>query len=785
MLHRIVLVAMILALGATSAPAQNTAPTISSIADQTAEQGVASAAFAFTVDDAQTAAGNLLVLANSSNQALVPDSGIVLGGSGADRTITITPAANQTGACVITVTVSDGQLSASSAFNLVVTLPSQLFIAYLHPQPSAITTASGSATLRLAGDEQSATIFVQYNNLSSPKASMHISGPADPNTNGSAGIIFDMDIPPQGDGSYLWVFPTDATQRQQTVGWIKNGQTYLNVNTSNYPNGEIKGFFSPADGSITFTKPAPVPAASPGPPTANEAARFLTQATFGPTEQDITDLQHMYLTTWIQAQMQEPPTYLKPLLDERKANGDSIGLNEFDDAWWFAALRGRDQLRQRVAFALSEIMVVSQQHAVLQSQPYCLASYYDTLLRDAFGNFRTLLQDVTLHPAMGVYLDMLGNKKADPDLGTNPNENYAREVNQLFTIGLQQLWPDGSIKLDEYGLPIPTYNQDVVMGFARVFTGWNFHQTANPPSLNPAPNYLLPMTLIPANHEQGLMPGQTYSKLLLNGVTLPPGQTGDQDLAAVLDNILNHPNLGPFISKQLIQHLVTSNPSRGYIYRVSRVFDGYRRGDRDGSPSGVRGDLGAVVTAILMDYEARDPSFITQSGYGKVREPLLRNTAIIRAFNPTSKSGYWKMNQTDGELGQTPLRSPTVFNFFEPGYVQPGVIAKAGLLSPEFQITNDATVINCANFMRDGIYNGWKSGVRDIRISFDRERAVASGTTPQALIDRVNLLLMAGQMPPAMQSRIMTELKTTTNTLTRAQAAIHLTATSAQFAVQR
>jgi len=495
----------------------------------------------------------------------------------------------------------------------------------------------------------------------------------------------------------------------------------------------------------------------------------------------------MYLSSWIDSQIQEPPTYLKSLLDERKANFETIGLNQLDDAWWFAALRGRDQLRQRVAFALSQIMVVSQQHAVLQSQPFCLASYYDVLLRDAFGNFRQLLEDVTLHPAMGVYLDMRGNKKADPVKGTGPNENYAREINQLFSIGLQQLHPDGTIKLNQYGLPIATYDQNVVMGFARVFTGWNWYQTKVPPSSSPTANYLMPMTAVPTDHETGAMAGQSYSKLLLNGVTLPPNRTAEQDLKDALDNIFNHANVGPFICKQLIQRLITSNPSPGYVYRVAHVFDGYRQGDPDGSPSAVRGDMAEVVRAILMDYEARSATFINTPGYGKLREPLLRHTAVIRAFNPTSTSGYWKMNSTDAEIGQTPLRSPTVFNFFVPAYVQPGVIAAAQLVSPEFESANEATAMNCSNFMRDGIYNGWKSGVRDIKITFAKEQAVAGATTPQALIDRVNLLLMAGQMPPAMQSRVLTEVKTNaaTSTLARAQAAIHLTATSPQFSVQR
>ena len=295
------------------------------------------------------------------------------------------------------------------------------------------------------------------------------------------------------------------------------------------------------------------------------------------------------------------------------------------------------------------------------------------------------------------------------------------------------------------------------------------------------------MTLIPSRHETGAMPGQLYSKLLLNGVTLATNRTGDQDLKDALDNIFNHPNVGPFISRQLIQRLVTSNPSPGYVYRVARAFDGYRGTDPDGSPSAPRGDLAAVVRAILTDYEARSTTFINTPGYGKLREPLLRNTAVIRAFNPTSVSGQWRIVQTDGTLLQTPLRAPTVFNFYEPDYAHPGYVAAAGLVSPEFQITSETTAITTANFMRDGIYNGWSSATpnRDIKINPTTEQALAGN--PSALVDRVNQLLMAGQMPPAMKTIIVNQVSSVaaTDTLQRARIAIHLTATSPQFCTQK
>ena len=769
----------------------NTAPTISDMPNQTGESGAASLPIAVAVADAESAPTSLGLTATSSNAALIPASGLVFGGSGANRTLTITPAAGGTGTATITVNVSDSLLSASDTFDIIVTAPTKLFIAQMRPQVGALTQASGSSTLRLAGDEMSASVRYNFSNLGSPKVAAHVHGPADPGVDGSAGILFDLDIDQQPDGSYLWTFPADAVQRQQMVGWIKGGQTYINVHSSTYPNGEIKGFYALANGSVEFKKPPdppPLPpgALDPGTMTGNEAARFLIQSTYGPTEAEIANAIQFGVNGWLDDQMTRPPTQMKPILDARVAAGQTLAAVNLFEAWWRVSLTGEDQLRQRVAFALSQIFVISQNSSVLNERYQGVANYYDLLLRDAFGNFRTLLEDVTLSPAMGVYLDMRGNRKGNPATGTIPNENYAREILQLFSIGLNQVHPDGTLKLDQFGLPVPTYDQNVVIGFSRVFTGWDWHQPGTIVS-NPPANYIDPMTLIPSRHEVLAMPGQTYSKLLLNGVTLPPNRTGTQDLKDALDNIFNHPNVGPFIARQLIQRLVTSNPSPGYVYRVARAFDGYRGTDPDGSPSAPRGDLAAVVKAILTDYEARSTTFINTPGYGKLREPLLRNTAVIRAFNPTSVSGQWRVSQTDGTLLQTPLRAPTVFNFYEPDYAHPGYIASAGLVSPEFQITSETTTITSANFMRDGIYVGWASATpnRDIKISPTAEQALAGN--PTALVERVNQLLMAGQMPQAMKTIIVNHVSTisASDTLGRARAAIHLTATSPQFCTQK
>ncbi|MEO6436967.1 MAG: DUF1800 family protein, partial [Tepidisphaeraceae bacterium] len=779
--------------------AANGAPTISDIADQPAESGAATPAIGFAVGDPESPMDALAVTANSSNPALVPVGNVVFGGSPENRTLSLTPVLGQTGLATITVTVSDGLATASDSFGVTVTAPTKLFAASLRPQAGALTQASGSSTLRLAGDELSASVRVDFGNLTSPKVAAHVHGPADPAANSSAGILFDLDVDQQPDGSFLWTFPSDATSRAAIVDAIKAGQTYINIHSSKYPDGEIKGFFSLANGSIEFKKPADPPPLPTDPPTPQDAARFLAQATFGPTEAEIANVQAIGYDAWIDQQIAIPgpttaPTSqptgpateslrLKPTIDARIAAGEVLATTHLWEAWWRASLTSPDQLRQRVAFALSEILVVSQNSSVLNERPQAVAHYYDLLLNDAFGNFRQLLEDVTLSPAMGLYLDMRGNRKQTTT--TIPNENYAREILQLFSIGVQQLHPDGSLKLDTFGLPIPTYDQNVVVGFSRTFTGWNWHQPG-PTIVNaPAANYYDPMTCIPIYHENRVMTGQTYSKLLLNGVTLPPNRTGEQDLKDALDNIFNHPNVGPFICRQLIQRLVTGSPSPGYVYRAARMFDGYRGTDPDGSPSAPRGDLAAVVKAILTDYEARSTTFINNPGYGKLREPVLRSTAVIRAFDPVSTIGQWKIGATDTELAQTPLRSPTVFNFFEPNYVKPGEIAEAGLFSPEFQITSETTAISTANFMRDGIYNGWKAGYRDVRINLTSERALAADSS--ALVDRVGLLLLSGNLPPAMKTIVMTHVNTisATDTLGRAQAAVHLISTSPQFCTQK
>jgi uncharacterized protein (DUF1800 family) len=444
-----------------------------------------------------------------------------------------------------------------------------------------------------------------------------------------------------------------------------------------------------------------------------------------------------------------------------------------NDAWWTNAISGQDQLRQRVAFALHETLVVSINSAGLANRPYALPAYYDVLVRDAFSNYRQLLEDITLNPAMGAYLNMLQNDKANSSRGTLPNENYARELMQLFSIGLYDLNLDGSLTLSSSGFPIATYDQNAILGTAAVLTGWTYAQTGSAnPVFNPGPatqSWRDPMINIAARHE-------TAAKTILNGVVVPANQSAAQDLKATLDTIFNHPNVGPFICRQLIQRLVTGNPSPGYVYRVVAVFND--------NGQGVRGDLKAVVRAILMDYDAR-VGFPTVQGAGHEREPVVRVTNLLRAFSATSPSGKYSVRNAYASLAEEAMHSPTVFNFFGPDYAAPGAIAAAGLKSPEFEITTDTTVISIANYLRTAIYTGLGPSTDRITLSVAAEQTRASD--PAGLVDHLNSVLMAGGMSSNMRN-IMVNAVTqipATNTLERVRTAIYLVVNSPEFVVDK
>ena len=535
-----------------------------------------------------------------------------------------------------------------------------------------------------------------------------------------------------------------------------------------------------------------------------DAARFLTQSTFGPTLEDIAHLRQIGIDAWLDEQVALPATHHLPRLLPSNDMGDYYYVAR-QEAWFRTALDADDQLRQRVAFALSEILVVSDR-SVLGGQLFAITDYYDLLVDGAFGNYRDLLQDVTLHPAMGVYLSMLGNERPDPVANVRPDENYAREIMQLFSIGLEMLNLDGSVMDGDASTPgiqpVPAYDQFVVKGLAHVFTGWNWLECANPanwdapwevlPDIQPASGWRSPMQAWEGMHDDGEKALMSYSGVGLGSpIVLPAGGSAQADLEDALDVIFNHPNVGPFISRQLIQRLVTSNPSGGYVARVATVFND--------NGSGVRGDLEAVVRAILLDPEARAGDRRLSDSDGKLREPLLRVTHMLRALNavmPTGRIYPWGPEQA---LGQAALRSPSVFNFFAPHYSLPGEISQRGMTSPEFQITTDTTIVATTNrFFADIMWTYSGSCAPEynecpldrLEVNLAPELPFAEDAT--ALVNRYDLQFMSGQMPPAMRQLLIAHVEEVVDQpwiddyrFDRVQDALVLILTSPQYAVQK
>ena len=525
-------------------------------------------------------------------------------------------------------------------------------------------------------------------------------------------------------------------------------------------------------GGSNGTSPPPPPPPPPPPVTKAEAYQFLNQGSFGATEAEAQQVIDMRFEAWINDQMQKDVSLQLPHLQGLPPPQFPFQLHaDRVDIWFRNSLYGEDQLRQRVAFALSEIMVVSQLGA-LGNLPFAVADYYDVLAENAFSNYRDLLEEVTLHPAMGVYLSMLGNEKPDPDNNIRPDENYAREVMQLFSIGLVELNIDGTEKLDQ-GQPIPTYSQEIIEGFAHVYTGWTWAGAPSFRQARPTPfNQVIPMQLYPGFHDTG-------TKTLLRGEVLPAGQSGEQDLSDALDNIFNHPNVGPFIAIRLIQRLVTSNPSPGYVRRVAEVFNN--------NGSGVRGDLGAVVKAILLDDEAQ-PALAMEID-GKLKEPLLRLTQLWKAYNATSNSGRFPLNAAYILFGQGPLQSPSVFNFFSPFYAPPGEIRDSSLVAPELEIATEYQNTVFTNYMFYQVFalnqtNGALAD-DDIYINFEEEMAIADDV--DALIDMVAGKLLAGQISDTLRQEIAGMLARVpeTDTAIRAAETIYFIVTSPEYAYQR
>jgi uncharacterized protein (DUF1800 family) len=728
---------------------------------------------------------------NGLDYAALP-AAITIPAGATSATVTIQPLVDTTVEATESVTLT---LAAGTGYTLgadttgtvsIADTPGSLFVATLRPAPGVTgSTASGLATIILSSGGDLATVSVSFSNLSSGQAGAHLFL----GDSTSAGD-YVLNLPLGQAAGVPWIIRGTATYTAaQILDALRSGRIYLGVDSATNPAGEIRGAFVSATGSQGFTAPAAPPTVALTNLTATDAARLLTQATFGPTRAEINALTGGSAEAWITQQLAETPTlhlpleraeYQAVLADARAAGQSDAQIAQIQNslgfrrrAWYQAVLPARDQLRQRVAFALSQILVVGDD-PFGNGHTEGITNYYDLLVTHAFGNYRTLLEQVSRNPIMGIYLSSLRNAKANPAVGTFPDENYAREVMQLFSIGLIMLQPDGTLKLGTDGLPIPTYDNTTITEMAKVFTGWGFFSTATNPSFRGArADYLNPMMMYQAEHDTG-------QKRLVNGVVLPAGQTGAKDLADALDALFNHPNCAPFVSRRLIQRLVTDNPSPAYVYRVAQVFDRERANPNQ---------LGAVVRALLTDYEARSPAVAATPGFGKLREPLLRFTALLRSFNATSSSGRNRLESSPyANLLQGPLESPTVFNFFEPDYVHPGALAAAGLVAPTFQITNDTTAISTPNFLRSTVFTTAAGSAGPFNLVLDLAPEQALVPNVPGLLDHLSLIMTGNQLSAATRTRLTTALgalTATTSARERAQSAILLLATSVDGAIQK
>ncbi len=484
-----------------------------------------------------------------------------------------------------------------------------------------------------------------------------------------------------------------------------------------------------------------------GPTTRSDAVRFLTQATFGPSQASIDELMELgSYNQWIVEQFLKSVSLTQPFVEAR-SNGSLQTTRHY--GWWEHAIRGEDQLRQRLAFAWSQIFVVSDRDYELSNSQYGMCNFYDMLAVESTGNFREMLERVTLHPVMGVYLSMVRNQQANPALNIRPDENFAREVLQLFTIGLHQLSPNGEV-VTQGGEPVPAYDQRTVEEFARVFTGWNYSDSRYFDDSN-FRDKVNPMTPWEEFHDRG-------QKTLLNGKRVRADRDARPELRAALDNIFNHPNVGPFLARQLIQRLVTSNPTPGYVQRVANKFN------NDGT--GVRGNLASVTHAILTDREARTGHTTMPRRFGKIKEPILRLTGVWRAFDavpgPGAGNGEYRsstkaIDAISDVVGQAPMRAQSVFNFYRPDDpLKPG----SNLVAPELSILTEIDVASTNNMLFSQIYSYTTRDTDDTapaRIDIEREYELAE--RPADLVDHCIELLLTSPMPPEARNALVAHVR--------------------------
>lgn len=530
-----------------------------------------------------------------------------------------------------------------------------------------------------------------------------------------------------------------------------------------------------------------------------QATRFLTQAAMGPSPDDVARVKAIGYASWIDEQLNAKPlqsTYLSTFKAVVADNTVTFQPYEVSQSWWGHAISDPSQLRQRVAFALSQIFVISTLDATISSRGEMAMHYYDMLEQGIDGTYRQLLENVALHPAMGKYLSHLGNRKGNEKTGRVPDENFAREVMQLFSIGLYKLNQDGSVQRDSQGQALESYKADDIKGMAAVMTGFSWWR---PPELASARwsdcfyrnskcsddrQFTQPMTGYLEEHEVG-------AKTFL-GKTIAAQSVADPmgDLKTALDHLASHPNVAPFISKQLIQRLVTSNPSPAYVADIASVF------------TSTGGAFKAVIKAILLHPEARNLPSSNAQTYGKVREPALLLAHLLRALPHKSDKAaaraqgepvFYAINSI-GTLGQTPLQSPSVFNFFRPGYVPIETeLGRQGFVAPELQLASENAVVAYANFMIDALNNGvgnYDSTLKRRDVQFDLSSFEVLASDPPALVDAVASSLLGQAAPDPLRSQAITAItamanKNATDKKNRAKAAVLLIVVSPAFTVQQ
>jgi len=562
-------------------------------------------------------------------------------------------------------------------------------------------------------------------------------------------------------GSTVTATFVSSTQLNATITLSASASTVAVVVTNPDPGGSASG-----TAQVTVAKTSLA-----------SAARLLDQATFGPTLSDIEHVQQVGLNGYLTEQFAVPATLLPDIATPPPTICATNLLPCEQSEWWQTMLTGPDQLRQRVAFALSEIFVVSTNSINSRAA----TSYQNLLAKDAFVNFYTIMQDVSLSPAMGAYLNMLNSNK--PATGQIANENYPRELMQLFTTGIDMLNPDGSLQLDGSGNPIPVYTETQVQAFARAYTGWTYAtSTGGPPTSFPnnTANYDSPMAPVASAHDM-------TAKILLSGTTLPSGQSAQQDLTGALTNIFNHPNVGPFICKQLIQHLVASNPSAAYVGRVAAVFA------NDGN--GVRGNMQAVVDAILTDTEARAGDTSPSFDGGHLREAMLYMTNVMRGLgfvnkdavagnNVVANASYNTVSNYTSALGEKPYTSGSVFNFFPPNYVIPATTLNA----PEFAQENTASAVLRLSLANTLVYNGVSGFTVDLSatsaLGMTASQTGNAMTDSGNLVDSLGIIFLHGQMPTQMRTDIVNHVSTLTNIPERVRVATYLVITSSVYKVE-